>query len=98
MWSYLEQHTPAILHKLFSSLPAYAGVYVAWLGLQTWRRQLHGTTNFELARNLTRATIKVQNGIETARLSPLYTGLNANQQQLTKLAELAKSYYDALRK
>ncbi len=43
------------------------GVYIATRGLQTWRHQLHGNTEYELARRLLRATFRVRDKIRMVR-------------------------------
>ena len=47
---------------------AIAAAIVAALGLQTWKKQLHGSANYELARRLLRATYKVREAIRTVRV------------------------------
>lgn len=43
------------------------GVWIAWKGLQTWRAQLKGTTEYELARNLLRSVYKTKEAINHLR-------------------------------
>lgn len=40
------------------------------LGLSTWRRQLHGTSRFEVAKNILTTTYKVEDAIQAVR-SPM---------------------------
>lgn len=40
------------------------------LGLNTWRRQLHGTSKFEVAKNILKTTYKIEDAIQAVR-SPM---------------------------
>ncbi|WP_197911924.1 hypothetical protein [Kineobactrum salinum] len=40
------------------------------LGLNTWRRQLHGTSKFEVAKNILTTTYKIEDAIQAVR-SPM---------------------------
>ncbi|WP_343593903.1 hypothetical protein [Paracidovorax wautersii] len=46
---------------------ALVAVYVASRGLQTWNRQLRGTSQYELARRLLRATYRLRDAIDGVR-------------------------------
>lgn len=51
-------------------LLAIAGVTTSWValrGLETWRRELRGTANFEVARGLSRATYKLRDQLNRCR-------------------------------
>ncbi len=48
-------------------LTGVAAVGVAGLGLKTWRRQLHGTVEFDRARGLYRAVLSIRNQIAGVR-------------------------------
>ena len=52
------------------ALAAIATVIVAFKGLNTWRRQLHGAAHFEAARGLAKAAYKVREKLQASR-SPL---------------------------
>ena len=56
-----------------TGLAAVAGVIVASIGLGTWRAQLKGRTEYDLARRLLEATFDVRNMIREAR-SPMVPG------------------------
>lgn len=49
------------------SLAALAGVIIAAMGLQTWRRQLLGRNEYEIARRFLRAAYKVRNEVANVR-------------------------------
>lgn len=49
-----------------SYLPVLALV-IAWMGLSTWRRQLRGTHDFELARRILQAVYMLRNAIDGVR-------------------------------
>ncbi len=43
------------------------GLIIAYCGLQTWRRQLRGNTEYDLARRLLRASFKMRDALRTVR-------------------------------
>jgi hypothetical protein len=57
---------------LVAPLCAISATRIAYSGLQTWRRQLHGTAEYECARRLYRSVLKVRETIENLR-APLVT-------------------------
>lgn len=65
--------TPEIITATKDVILALAGgvtACVAVIGLTTWSRQLHGTTKFEVARGLAKATYKLRDEIRSYR-SPI---------------------------
>lgn len=52
---------------------AIFGLGVAWAGLLTWRKQLKGKTEYELARRLLKAVFDVRNALRWVR-DPLLVG------------------------
>ena len=48
---------------------AGCGVWVAWQGLRTWRRQLKGTSQFDVAKRLMLKVYQVRRDIEYCRSS-----------------------------
>jgi len=44
-----------------------AGVFVAWAGLRTWRAQLRGNTEYDLARRVLRGVFKVRDALQSVR-------------------------------
>jgi hypothetical protein len=58
----------------------WTGVCIAAKGLKTWRRQLHGHFDFEIARRISKATLMIRDTMQYARIA-LYEG---NTDQLLK--------------
>ncbi|WP_337170196.1 hypothetical protein [Gemmatimonas aurantiaca] len=58
-----------IAKALIAAAAALVGMYVALRGLHTWRAQLHGKTEYDLARRLLRTTYRVRNEIVQVRRS-----------------------------
>jgi hypothetical protein len=56
-----------VLKDLALTLAAIATPLVAWRGLQTWRRELRGKADFEVARGLARATYRVREELAACR-------------------------------
>jgi hypothetical protein len=50
-----------------AAVAAFIGAFVAWRGLKSWRRQLTGRTEYELARRLCRAVYQVRQEIRIVR-------------------------------
>ena len=48
-------------------LAAVSGVAIGCLGLRTWRKQLKGNTEYELARRLLRSVYRVRNALQGVR-------------------------------
>lgn len=61
------QITLNILKDIVTIISTVIVACVAWLGLQTWKKQLKGKTHYELARRLSRATLKVRDTINNLR-------------------------------
>jgi hypothetical protein len=57
-----------------SAVVALVGVFVAWRGLKSWRRQLTGRTEYELARRLCRAVYQVRDEIRAVRNPVVFPG------------------------
>ncbi|WP_372715964.1 hypothetical protein [Novipirellula sp.] len=49
------------------SVASVVGVFIAIRGLNAWRKQLRGNTEYDLARRLMKAALKVREGIRTVR-------------------------------
>jgi hypothetical protein len=62
----LQQYL-TLIKDFFTMLSAIAVGGVAILGLQAWKKQLKGKTEFETARNLLRAVYKVRNAVREYR-------------------------------
>src|SRR3972149_3543256 len=61
------------LATIIGVIIAGAGVYFAASGLSTWRDQLHGRTEYDLARRYLRSTYKVRDALQRVR-SPFMFG------------------------
>jgi hypothetical protein len=57
----------AAIFSGFATFAAIIGVWIAWRGLKSWRDQLTGRTEYELARRLLRAVYRVRDGIRSVR-------------------------------
>lgn len=58
----------------FTALSVPATAFIAIRGLNTWQRQMKGTAEFELMRNVLRAVYKVRDTLRTARSPAFWTG------------------------
>jgi hypothetical protein len=56
-----------IIKDIIISIAATVGAVVAVMGLKTWRKELRGKTEYDLARNLLRTTYKVRDAIQIVR-------------------------------
>ena len=54
------------------------GVGVAYAGLQTWRTQLHGTSDFEAKRGLLLAAFRLRNALQSVRRTATFGGVLIN--------------------
>jgi len=63
----------SIAKEFIVSIAAATTAIVAVLGLRSWRRELHGRTQFEIARQLIRATYRVRDELRYCR-TPLIQG------------------------
>ncbi len=55
------------IREVMLTAAAVVGAIVAVLGLKTWRKQLRGRTEYDLARRMLRAALEVREGIRAAR-------------------------------
>jgi hypothetical protein len=53
--------------KAATGVAALVAAWVAWRGLEAWRVQLHGKTEYDLARRVLRAVLKVRDQIAFVR-------------------------------
>lgn len=56
-----------IIKDIFISIAAVTTAYVAYTGLEKWKKELNGKANFDTARALIRATYKLRDEIEYSR-------------------------------
>ncbi|WP_442498807.1 hypothetical protein [Methylobacter sp. sgz302048] len=64
--SFLQDWLP-ILKDFILTGAAIVGGYVGWNGLNTWRRQLKGNTEYELAKKLLRSIYELREAIASVR-------------------------------
>jgi hypothetical protein len=53
--------------EMVTALAAVTGVILAWRGLQTWREQLKGTSEYQLAKETLKAAYRVQETFRSVR-------------------------------
>ncbi len=81
----------AIVKDLVVTLAAAGGLIVTLLGLRTWKRQLKGKTEWDLARRYLRAVYIVRDAVGTVRISFMSVG-----EQSAAMAEVKKARSDSL--
>jgi hypothetical protein len=59
-----------LIKDILTGLAAAVAAYVGFIGLQTWKKQLRGKTEYELAQRLLRATYQFREALTFAR-SPI---------------------------
>jgi hypothetical protein len=69
-WITVHQPFLTFLKDLFTIASLTIAAAVAIMGLRTWRRQLKGTANYELAKRLLKATYQLRDALQAVR-SPL---------------------------
>jgi hypothetical protein len=55
------------LREIAVPIAALVGAWIAWQGLDTWRRELKGKAEYELARRILRCLYKMRDGIRDLR-------------------------------
>lgn len=63
------------------TLGACLGGYIAWQGLSTWRRQLRGNAEYDLARRVLKTTYRVRYEIEATRTPGMSGGETSHAAQ-----------------
>ncbi|MHA2429285.1 MAG: hypothetical protein ACXADB_14780 [Candidatus Hermodarchaeia archaeon] len=71
----------SMLSDSITALAALAAVVIAYFGLQTWREQLKGKTEYELARRFLRAVYRVRDALALVRNNELPETENENTSQ-----------------
>lgn len=56
-----------------TTLAVVAGIIIAGMGLQTWRRELHGKAEYELARKVLLGVYRIRDAVDQFR-APLISG------------------------
>ena len=85
----------------YLSIAAAIAILVSILGLRTWKKQLRGKTEYELARRLLRATYKARDAIQDVRhpfiweaeISGAAESLKKNGESLSKDADVIPAVY-----
>lgn len=57
----------ATVLNVLTAAGAVATAMIAWVGVKNWRQQLHGQTEYELARRLLRSVYRVRDAVLSAR-------------------------------
>ena len=79
------QITLNILKDIVTIFSTAFVAWVAWLGLQTWKRQLKGNTQYDLARRLAKATLNVGESVINLRKAGYIAGENDPENRRTFL-------------
>ncbi len=66
-------HWADIVNKLLTGVAAIGALYVAWSGLHTWKRQLRGQAEYDVARRVLRAVLRLRDEFAVVR-SPVISG------------------------
>jgi hypothetical protein len=69
MLEWLQGWLPVLKDAVTAGV-ALGGLRIAWLGVDAWKRQLRGQTEYDLARRLLRATLDVRDAVARLR-SPM---------------------------
>jgi hypothetical protein len=87
VWPELHARFVEPLKSLATIGAAGVGVFVALRGLQTWRRQLHGTARFEACRKLLEKTLAARDAFTTFRSPHMDGGEMAAALRARKMPE-----------
>lgn len=68
------QEYVSLVKDIITALSALTVAVIATLGLQTWKKELKGRTEYELARRLLRAVYKARHAIHLVRNPFMYAG------------------------
>lgn len=63
----VSPETVSLIKDIVTALAAGTGAVVAVMGLSTWKAQLRGRTEYELARRILRATYRVRDHLQAVR-------------------------------
>jgi hypothetical protein len=95
-----------IVLRLLTLGVSASAIVVAWMGLQTWRRQLYGQYEFDLARRMLIAVYKLRNDLRHFRLGiskenfnefhQIYAGISAEVDSCAVEAEVVWGPHVAL--
>ncbi len=76
-WEYLKA---VDVSGTVTAIAAVCGVWIAWKGLQTWREQLKGTTEYQLAKEILRAVYDVQETYRFIRIPKFRLGSHSDSE------------------
>jgi hypothetical protein len=76
-WEYLKS---VDVSGTVTAIAAMCGIWIAWKGLQTWREQLKGTTEYQLAKEILRAVYDVQVTYELIRRPGFHGGNRSDEE------------------
>lgn len=82
----------ALISEIVSIISTIAFVVIGGLGLNTWRRQLKGTNEYELAKKVVLKTYEVQQALQQVRNPMLY--LKKEEVEAGKSLEEEQRIYD----
>lgn len=74
-------------------LVALGGLYVADAGLKTWKQQIRGTAEYELARRLLRETYRLREALAQVRFSGMSGSEMPKPESTIGMSEAEKSHY-----
>lgn len=62
-----------MVSEIISGIGTAGGLYIAWQGLSTWKKQLKGNTEYELSRRIVISTLKFKIAIDALRHPAIYS-------------------------
>lgn len=62
-----------MVSEIISGIGTAGGLYIAWQGLSTWKKQLKGNTEYELSRRIIISTLKLKNAIDAHRHPAIFS-------------------------
>jgi hypothetical protein len=80
----MENPIYIIAKDFFTFIFTLAGLIIAWVGLATWKKQIKGSKNFEMAYNFHYSMLKLRNAIEYVRNPAIFPSENNKAIQYSK--------------
>lgn len=65
--------TAEIITALISAIGTGGGLWIAYQGLSTWKKQLKGNTEYELSRSIIVSLLKYKSAIDAFRVPAIYS-------------------------
>lgn len=87
----------SVTRDVFAIIGTVGALVIGIIGLSTWRRQLYGTSKFQVAKNILTATYRIQDAIQAVR-SPV---LHLNREEVEagrRLEEEQRTYLERLQR